>query len=146
MRGRPSRATVYARLDSQLTELRNRFGGLPSPEESAYVWADIWHLEAHHSTALEGNTLVLREVETLLDQGKAVGAKPLREYMEVKGYGDAASWVYREALGAGDRTANALITPPGSPAHPLLGHDTGMASFPTSGCNRRRIARQLPTP
>ena len=109
-RGRPSRATVYARLDSQLAELRSRFGGLPSPEESAYVWADIWHLEAHHSTALEGNTLVLREVETLLDQGKAVGAKPLREYMEVKGYGDAASWVYREAMGAGDRTADTLIT------------------------------------
>ena len=74
-----SRASVYARLDSQLAELRTRFGGLPSPDESAYVWADIWHLEAHHSTALEGNTLVLREVETLLDQGKAVGAKPLRE-------------------------------------------------------------------
>ena len=74
------------------------------------MWADIWHLEAHHSTALEGNTLVLREVETLLDQGKAVGAKPLREYMEVKGYGDAASWVYREAMGAGDRTADTLIT------------------------------------
>jgi len=109
-RGRPSRATVYARLDSQLAELRTRLGGLPSPEESAYVWADIWHLEAHHSTALEGNTLVLREVETLLDQGKAVGAKPLREYMEVKGYGDAASWVYREAMGAGDRTADTLIT------------------------------------
>ena len=109
-RGRPSRATVYARLDSQLAELRSRFGGLPSPEESAYVWADIWHLEAHHSTALEGNTLILREVETLLDQGKAVGAKPLREYMEVKGYGDAASWVYREAMGAGDRTADTLIT------------------------------------
>ena len=109
-RGRPSRATVYARLDNQLAELRTRLGGLPSPEESAYVWADIWHLEAHHSTALEGNTLVLREVETLLDQGKAVGAKPLREYMEVKGYGDAASWVYREAMGAGDRTADTLIT------------------------------------
>ena len=109
-RGRPSRATVYARLDSQLAELRSRFGGLPSPEESAYVWADIWHLEAHHSTALEGNTLILREVETLLDQGKAVGAKPLREYMEVKGYGDAASWVSREAMGAGDRTADTLIT------------------------------------
>jgi Fic/DOC family len=109
-RGRPSRATVYARLDSQLDQLRTRLGGLPSPEESAYVWADIWHLEAHHSTALEGNTLVLREVETLLDQGKAVGAKPLREYMEVRGYGDAASWVYREAMGAGDRTADTLIT------------------------------------
>ena len=43
------------------------------------MWADIWHLEAHPSTALAGNTLVLREVATLLDQGKAVGAKPLRE-------------------------------------------------------------------
>lgn len=40
-RGRPSRATVYARLDNQLAELRTRLGGLPSPEESAYVWADI---------------------------------------------------------------------------------------------------------
>ena len=76
---------AYARPAKQLTELRARLGGLPSPEESAYVWADIWHLEAHHSTALEGNTLVLREEETLLDQGKAVGANPLREYLEVKG-------------------------------------------------------------
>lgn len=109
-RGRPSRATVYARLDDQMEELRTRMGGLPSPEESTYVWSDIWHLEAHHSTALEGNTLVLREVERLLDQGKAVGAKPLKEYMEVKGYGDAASWVYREAMGAGDRAVDALIS------------------------------------
>lgn len=109
-RGRPSRATVYARLDSQLAELRDRLGGLPSPQEAGWVWDDIWHLEAHHSTALEGNTLVLREVEALLDQGKAVGAKPLREYMEVRGYGDAASWVYREAMGAGDRDAGALVT------------------------------------
>jgi len=93
-RGRPSRATVYQRLTGLIDELRTRLGGLPSPDESAYVWADIWHLEAHHSTALEGNTLALREVETLLERGKAVGAKPLREYMEVKGYADAASWVY----------------------------------------------------
>lgn len=109
-RGRPSRATVYARLDSQLVELRTRLGGLPSPEEAGWVWDDIWHLEAHHSTALEGNTLVLREVEALLDKGKAVGAKPLKEYMEVKGYGDAASWVYREGMGAGDRGSGVLIT------------------------------------
>ncbi|SHI99596.1 Fic family protein [Tessaracoccus bendigoensis DSM 12906] len=101
---------MYARLTAQLAELRERFGGLPSPEEATYVWQDIWHLEAHHSTALEGNTLVLREVEALLDRGRAVGAKPLREYMEVKGYGDAASWVYREAMGAGDRSAATLIT------------------------------------
>ena len=109
-RGRPSRATVYARLDALLGELRTRLGGLPAPEESAYVWADIWHLEAHHSTALEGNTLVLREVEALLEKGRAVGAKPLKEYMEVKGYGDAASWVYREAMGAGARRSDSLMT------------------------------------
>jgi Fic family protein len=73
-------------------------GGLPSPDESQFIWSDIWHLEAHHSTALEGNTLVLREVEALLDKGRAVGAKPLKEYMEVQGYGQAAQWVYSQAL------------------------------------------------
>jgi hypothetical protein len=86
-RGRPSRATVYARLDSAIAELRERLGGLPSPKESEYVWSDIWHLEAHHSTALEGNTLVLREVEVLLEKGRAVGAKPLKEFtVEAKGF------------------------------------------------------------
>ena len=97
-RGRPARATVYERLDKALDDLRERLGGLPSPRESEYIWSDIWHLEAHHSTALEGNTLVLREVESLLDDGREVGAKPLKEYMEVKGYGDAARWVYAQAL------------------------------------------------
>jgi Fic family protein len=57
----------------------------------------VWHQEAHHSTAIEGNTLVLREVEALLDQGKSVGAKPLKDYLEVRGYGDAADWVYSQA-------------------------------------------------
>ncbi|MGF1647371.1 MAG: Fic family protein [Kineosporiaceae bacterium] len=97
-RGRPSRATVYTRLDAAIAELWNRLGGLPSPKESEAIWSDIWHREAHHSTALEGNTLVLREVEALLEKGRAVGAKPLSEYMEVKGYGDAARWVYGQAL------------------------------------------------
>jgi hypothetical protein len=34
----------------------------------------------------------------LLIQGRAVGAKPLREYNEVKGYADAARWVYGQAM------------------------------------------------
>lgn len=99
-RGRPSRTTVYARLHRALADLSTCYGGLPSPSESQSVWSDIWHLEAHHSTALEGNTLVLREVEALLERGRAVGAKPLSEYMEVKGYGDAAQWVYAQAQSA----------------------------------------------
>src|SRR6266508_1572985 len=60
----------------------------PQGQQGAY------HQEAHNSTALEGNTLVLREVETLLRDGRAVGNKDLKDYVEVKGYATAAEWVY----------------------------------------------------
>ncbi|HJP75181.1 MAG TPA: Fic family protein [Pseudonocardiaceae bacterium] len=109
-RGRPSRSTVYQRLDAALDELNQRFGGLPSPTEARSIWDDIWHQEAHHSTALEGNTLVLREVQALLDSGRAVGAKPLGEYNEVRGYADAARWVYGQAMEPNDRHDGRLLT------------------------------------
>lgn len=109
-RGRPTRASVYARLDASIAELNDRLGGLPAPKEAEFIWNDIWHLEAHHSTALEGNTLVLREVETLLEQGRAVGAKPLKEYMEVHGYATVASWVYAQAIEPGDWLGDKLVT------------------------------------
>jgi Fic family protein len=109
-RGRPSRTIVYERLGLALTELDQRFGGLPSPKEAESIWADIWHQEAHHSTALEGNTLVLREVQKLLDEGRAVGAKPLKEYNEVKGYADAARWVYGQAMEPGDWHDGRVLT------------------------------------
>ena len=41
-------------------------------------------------TAIEGNTLVLREAAPSMKV--AVGEKELREYLEVQGYGDAAQW------------------------------------------------------
>jgi Fic family protein len=109
-RGRPSRATVYQRLDEAVAELRDRLGGLPTPAEAEDIWADIWHQEAHNSTALEGNTLVLREVERLLEEGKAVGAKPLKDYMDVKGYSNAAKWVYGQALNPGEWQDGKIIT------------------------------------
>jgi Fic family protein len=109
-RGRPSRATIYTRLDDAIRVLSTRLGRLPSPKESESIWSDIWHLEAHHSTALEGNTLVLREVEKLLEDGRAVGAKTLREYAEVKGYADAARWVYGQALEPDEWSDGALIS------------------------------------
>ena len=76
-------------------------GGLPSQLEAADIWRGIWFEEAHHSTAIEGNTLVLRQVELLLAEGRAVGDKALSEYMEVKGYADAAEWVYEQAIQPG---------------------------------------------
>lgn len=97
-RGRPPRLEVYQRLDVQINELRQRLGGLPSPQEAAGIWRGIWFEEAHHSTAIEGNTLVLKQVEQLLAEGRAVGNKELSEYLEVKGYADAAEWVYGQAI------------------------------------------------
>lgn len=109
-RGRPSRQTVYDRLEEAITDLRTRMGGLPSPDEAEAIWAELWHQEAHHSTALEGNTLVLNEVRKLLDEGRAVGSKDLKEYMEVVGYGNAAKWVYGQALEPGDWTNGDLLS------------------------------------
>jgi fido (protein-threonine AMPylation protein) len=109
-RGRPSRAAVYERLRVQIGELRERLGGLPSPEEADGIWRGIWLEEAHHSTAIEGNTLVLKQVAQLLDEGRAVGNKELSEYLEVRGYADAASWVYGHAIRPGDWSGGKLIT------------------------------------
>lgn len=96
-RGRPARSEIYTRLDTQIGELWVQLGGLPTPIEASDIWTDIWTAEAHHSTAIEGNTLVISEVEQLLSEGRAVGSKRLREYMEVKGYANAADWAYRVA-------------------------------------------------
>ncbi|HWD24367.1 MAG TPA: Fic family protein [Acidimicrobiales bacterium] len=98
MAGRPKRVEIYGRLDEAFAELRHRLGGLPDPAEAGDIWTTIWYEEAHNSTAIEGNTLVLKQVETLLSEGRAVGNKELAEYMEVKGYADAAKWVYEQAI------------------------------------------------
>jgi len=109
-RGRPSRAAVYKRLKVQIGELRERLGGLPSPDEAEGIWRGIWLEEAHHSTAIEGNTLVLKQVEQLLDEGRAVGNKELSEYLEVRGYADAAGWVYGPGISPEGWTGGKLIT------------------------------------
>ncbi|MBA3364185.1 MAG: Fic family protein [Actinobacteria bacterium] len=107
-RGRPSREDVLRTLDKAIEDLSS-VGGLPLPVEADAIWEGIWYEEAHHSTAIEGNTLVLKEVEQLLREGKAVGSKELAEYLEVEGYAKAAQWVYAQAVeqpldwSAGDR-------------------------------------------
>jgi fido (protein-threonine AMPylation protein) len=95
-RGRPSRPSIYEAVDGGVAELQ-RIGGLPGPDVASEIWRDIWYEETHNSTAIEGNTLILKEVRTLLEEGRAVGDKELREYLEVKGYADAAEWVYSQA-------------------------------------------------
>lgn len=142
-RGRPTRAAVYERLRVQIGELRDRLGGLPPPGEADEIWRGIWLEEAHHSTAIEGNTLVLKQVEQLLEEGRAVGNKELREYMEVRGYADAANWVYGQALNPGAWSSGELLsltelrhihrlalTPPWDVApHPSAGYRERPGSF-----------------
>lgn len=109
-RGRPPRDEIYHRLDTQIAELWQRMGGLPNPLEAADIWRGIWFEEAHHSTAIEGNTLVLKQVEALLEQGRAVGDRELREYLEVKGYADAADWVYHQATSPGAWSSSQVLS------------------------------------
>src|SRR5258708_23500727 len=109
-RGRPSRADIHRRLAQEVEELVNRYGGLPTPEEAESIWNEIWYSEAHSSTAIEGNTLVLKEVEVLLREGKAVGDKQLKDYLEVQGYATAARWVYGQAIRPGTWEADCLLS------------------------------------
>jgi len=95
-RGRPSRDYVIGQVDVGMGDLA-RAGGLPSSLENEQIWRDIWFEEAHNSTAIEGNTLALKQVKTLLAEGRPVGNKELCEYLDVQGYGRAAQWVYSQA-------------------------------------------------
>ena len=107
--GRPTRNAIHQRLAFEVGELRERLGGLPLPNEAEHIWTEIWRHEAHNSTAIEGNTLVLKEVEILLTEGRAVGEKQLKDYLEVTGYADAAQWVYGQALAPGAWSDGSLI-------------------------------------
>src|SRR6186713_1861614 len=108
--GRPSRVAIHERLAFEVSELRDRLGGMPLPTEAEDIWTEIWYHEVHSSTAIEGNTLALREVEILLADGQAVGDKQLKDYLEVAGYADAAKWVYDQALSPGAWTDGALLS------------------------------------
>ena len=106
---RPTRAQVSARLEGAIHEVRERLGGLPTPVEAQGIWTTIWYEEVHHSTAIEGNTLVLKQVETLLAEGRAVGDRQLSEYMEVRGYAEAAQWVYSQGQAVGEWTTGDIL-------------------------------------
>lgn len=82
---------------------------------------------------MEGNTLVLREVEALLDSGRAVGAKSLKEYNEVRGYAEAAKWVYGQALEPAEWHDGRLLTIGEVPAGAPHGDDARVGCRPTSG-------------
>lgn len=107
-RGRPSRARIIEALDQAIADLQDA-GGLPRPHEAQEIWKGIWFEEVHNSTAIEGNTLILKQVRQLLEEGRAVGNKELSQYLEVQGYSEAAEWVYSQAVERGDWAAGGMI-------------------------------------
>lgn len=132
-RGRPSRQKVLETLDQARADLE-LIGGLPEPTVFSDVWADIWTEETHHSTALEGNTLRLRQVQLLLEDGVVTGsAKALREWLEAKAYGDAARWVYHHAyIGRFERADTKITEPDIQRIHDLVVRSV-WAHFPPEG-------------
>lgn len=150
-RGRRSRQAIYSQLANGVEELRSRFGGLPLPAEAEDIWGDIWFHEAHNSTAIEGNTLVLKEVEILLREGRAVGNKQLAEYLEVRGYADAAQWVYQQGVAAEYRSGDLITLTEVRHVHALaLSKVWDVAPHPEAGPNespgsfRRHNIRPFP--
>jgi len=98
-RGRPTTEQLLARVDSEVGVLRDRFGGLPHSLELDHVLREIWLLETHHSTAIEGSSLSEQDVVAVVERDESRGTLP--EALEVRAYADAAGWVYKTAPGAG---------------------------------------------
>ena len=98
-RGRPTTEQLLARVDAEVEVLRDRFGGLPHRIELDAVLREIWLLETHHSTAIEGSSLSPQDVVAVVERNEARGS--LVEALEVKAYADAAGWVYETAPGSG---------------------------------------------
>jgi Fic family protein len=95
-RGRPSSQKIFSQFASAMKSLME-YGGLPSLEQASAIWDDIWYVEAHNSTGIEDNTLLLREVKAMLQKKQLIGGKRLKYYFEVEGYAKAARWVYAQA-------------------------------------------------
>ena len=94
-RGRPSFQEVLNLLDEEVGLLKGSLGGLPRAVEADEILHAIWLDDVHNSTAIEGNTMTRAQVQDLVERGRA--SARLIENLEVKGYADAADWVYRHA-------------------------------------------------
>ena len=78
----------------KLKQTLNSFRPLP-PEAAAKLHEDLVLRWTHHSNAIEGNTLTLKETKVVLE-GIAIGGKTMREHFEAINHRDAIYYV--EAL------------------------------------------------
>lgn len=96
----------YERLDKLTEELKSM---RPlNPAELKRLRDEFIIEHTHDSTAIEGNTLTLRETALILQEGITIAEKPLREHLEAIGYRDAFEYVV-ELAGANTSLSEAVI-------------------------------------
>ena len=83
----------------EISEKRERLEGrLPLTDgEFQRLWEDFVVEVTHHSTAIEGNTMTLEEVATLLRDGLTPHGRLLREGFEVDGHARACGEILKQA-------------------------------------------------
>jgi Fic family protein len=82
-----STTDVLAIIDAKKSRI-DRHRPLP-PDSVRSLREDFAVRYAHNTTALEGNTLTLRETQVVIESGLVIAGKPLREHLEVVNVVDA---------------------------------------------------------
>ena len=81
----------FAKLDELATRVKAM---RPLNETELRRLRDEFMIEnTHDSTAIEGNTLTLRETALVLQEGITIAEKPLRDHLEAIGYRDAFLYI-----------------------------------------------------
>lgn len=84
---------VLLRLDAKKSKLDS---ARPLPSASVRSLIEDFQLRyTHETTAIEGNTLTLRETQAVLEHGITVHGKPLRDHLEVINANEALDWLYK---------------------------------------------------
>jgi len=85
-------SSCYEELNQKIKRLNSIKTGLSQITLTSYEQA--FNVEfAHHSTAIEGNTLSLIEAKLVIEDGLAVGGKSLREIYEIVNHSKAFMYV-----------------------------------------------------
>jgi Fic family protein len=86
---------IWRRVQANLASL-NRRRPL-NPELVQRLRGQLRVLHTHHSNAIEGNRLTLRETQIVLEEGITIGGRTLREHFETVNTAHAFDWVWEAA-------------------------------------------------
>lgn len=85
---------------TKIEALRGRLKERNIPKEVLDSFEQAFDIEyAHHSTAMEGNTLTLIEAKAVIEDGISIGGKKLREIYEVANHNKAFNYVKEKIAG-----------------------------------------------